>query len=65
MKVSLLEEQLREKESQHTEILLKLHATQENFSKLQSSASMFDQNLNFNNIDIISCKCKITWDSFI
>ncbi|KAK3556971.1 hypothetical protein QTP70_022315 [Hemibagrus guttatus] len=37
--VSLLEEQLREKESQHTEILLKLHATQENFSQLQNSAN--------------------------
>ncbi|XP_047669091.1 synaptonemal complex protein 1 isoform X4 [Tachysurus fulvidraco] len=38
-KVSLLEEQLREKESQHTEILLKLHETQKNFSQLQNSAN--------------------------
>ncbi|GAA6096171.1 synaptonemal complex protein 1 isoform X1 [Tachysurus ichikawai] len=38
-KVSLLEEQLREKESQHTEILLKLHGTQKNFSQLQNSAN--------------------------
>ncbi|XP_058259913.1 synaptonemal complex protein 1 isoform X2 [Hemibagrus wyckioides] len=45
-KVSLLEEQLREMESQHREILLKLHATQENFSQLQSSA----------NQHLLSCK---------
>ncbi|MCJ8729468.1 hypothetical protein PDJAM_G00106730 [Pangasius djambal] len=38
-KVSLLEEKLREKESQLTEILLKLQETQKNFSQLQESAN--------------------------
>ncbi|XP_060774255.1 synaptonemal complex protein 1-like [Neoarius graeffei] len=38
-KVSLLEEKLREKESQFTETLLKLQETQENFRQLQESAN--------------------------
>lgn len=44
MKASLLEEKLREKESQFKEIFLKLQETQKNLSQLQESASMFAQN---------------------
>lgn len=45
IKVSLLEEKLREKEIQHTEVLLRFQETQKNFSELQESASMFAPNV--------------------
>lgn len=41
IKVTVLEQKLREKEGQLTEILLKLQETQKNVSQLQESASMY------------------------
>lgn len=46
IQVSLLEEKISEKESQHAEILLKLQETHKNYSQLQESASMFVLNVN-------------------